>query len=60
MVCRNGVGVLVYLNLQQVVAPNALIVHLMVCIVSITTTLIFDERKPVLGSALILAEHQGA
>jgi len=34
---------LTYLNLQLVVTTNALAVHLMVSIVSITPALIFDE-----------------
>ena len=34
-----------YLNLQQVIATNALIVHLMVRIVSITSVLILDKCK---------------
>jgi hypothetical protein len=37
---------LVYLNLQQVVATDALVVHLVVRIVSITAALILNESEP--------------
>lgn len=35
-----------YLNLQQVIAANALVVHLVVGVVSIATALILDESEP--------------
>jgi hypothetical protein len=34
-----------YLNLQEVVAANTLVVHLMVSIVSITTALVLNKGK---------------
>lgn len=36
-----------YLNLQNVVAANALVVHLMIRIISISPILIFYKRKPI-------------
>lgn len=35
-----------YLNLQKIITANALIVHLMVGIISITSILILDKGKP--------------
>ena len=35
-----------YLNLQKIIASNALVVHLMVGIISVTTALVLDEGKP--------------
>jgi hypothetical protein len=35
-----------YLDLQQVIAANALVVHLVVGIISIAAALVFDESKP--------------
>lgn len=35
-----------YLNLQNVVSANALVVHLMIRIISISPILIFHKRKP--------------
>jgi hypothetical protein len=39
--------VLPYLNLQEVIATNALVVHLMVSIVSITAALVFNKGEAV-------------
>ena len=36
-----------YLDLQDIVASNALVVHLMISIIGITTILIFDECKAI-------------
>ena len=33
------------LDLQEVISSNALIVHFMVCVVSVATALIFDESE---------------
>lgn len=41
-----------YLNFQQVIPANALVVHLMICIVSITTALIFNKCEPVAWMSL--------
>jgi hypothetical protein len=38
-----------YLNLQEIIAANTLVVHLMVGIICITTTLVLDERKSTFG-----------
>lgn len=35
-----------YLNFQQVIVANAFVVHLMICIIGVTTTLILNEREP--------------
>lgn len=36
-----------YLNLQQVITTNALVMHLMIGIVGIATALVLDEREAV-------------
>lgn len=36
-----------YLNLQQVVSPNSLVVHLMIGIIGIATAFVFDKGKAV-------------
>ena len=36
-----------YLDLQDIVASNALVVHLMISIIGITTILVFDEGESV-------------
>ena len=43
-----------YLDLQEVVPPDSFIVHLMICIVSITATLIFHKGK---STPVLLAEY---
>lgn len=40
-----------HLNLEQVVTTNALVVHLVVSIVGITTALVLNEGKPMALSA---------
>lgn len=43
-------GFLAYLNLQElVVTTNSLVVHLMVCIIGITTAFIFNKSKPTIS-----------
>lgn len=44
---RAGDLSLSYLNLQQVIATDALVVHLIVCIVSISAVLVLDESKTI-------------
>src|SRR5271156_6152820 len=43
--CFAGPSSQAYLNLQQIVAANALIVHLMVGIICVTTAFVFDEGE---------------
>jgi len=37
-----------YLNFQKIIVTDALVVHFMVCIIGVSTTLIFNEGKPTL------------
>ena len=39
-------GAHTYLNLQQVIAADALVVHLVVRVISITTVLVLNESEP--------------
>ena len=48
MLVRQVLGVMegqTYLNLQQIVSANALVVHLVISVIGIATTLVLDERE---------------
>jgi hypothetical protein len=47
-----------YLYLQQVVAANPLIVHLMICIVCVTAALVLDESKTSLVRTMEMYENR--
>lgn len=52
LILRTG-NVCTHLNLQQVVAADALVVHLMVSIIGITAALVLDEGEPARKNQLL-------
>lgn len=48
-----------YFDLQDIVSPKALVVHLMVSIVCITATLIFNKCKPMCCVSGLIESRRG-